>query len=81
MNRTNTILIAISLILLGLVTAGYSCWLYQRLALAEARGLHLSMHWFFYSLYKLAGKGPVCLVIGIIGLVIAGLGIRKSLMK
>ncbi len=70
-----------SLIILGLAVTGYSYWLYQRMALAEAQGLHFRIHWFFYTIYKLAGKGPVCLLIGIIGMAIAGLGIRKSLVK
>ncbi len=71
----------ISLLLVGIAILVCSLWLYQRMALAEAQGLHFRIHWFFYAIYKFAGKGVVCILIGIIGLAVAGLGVRKFFIK
>jgi hypothetical protein len=77
----NQITSGIYLLLLGIAIAACSIWLYSRLAAAEAQGLHFRFHWFFYAIYKVAGKTVVCIILGALGLGIAALGVRKMFIR
>lgn len=69
--------VGLGLLLLGIAIAACSVWLYYRIAAAEAQGLHYRFHSGFYALYRMAGKGITCMLIGLTGIAIAVLGLKR----
>ncbi len=74
-NRKRQIIAGMLMLILGIAIAVYSIVLYQKIARSEAQGLNFRFHWFFFAVYKLAGKTLVCgllLSIGV-GIIVAGI--------
>ena len=79
--RKQQIITGILMVLLGIAIAVYSIVLYQKIVRSEAQGLNFRFHWFFFAVYKLAGKTAVCGLLLLTGVGIITAGIKKCLDK
>lgn len=75
----NSLNIGVCLIFLAWGVIGSAVWIYYRLGVAEQTGINFRFNWFFYLIYKIGGREVASIAIGICGLAIFILGLRKVL--